>query len=138
MDTGELFRICGVALVCSVLLVMLKNTSGGMDSLLRVGGGIVVFALVVSCIGEQILLIKSVVDKVPDDSGTMEKSFSLMLKALGIALVSKLGSDICRDCGEGTLAGGIESAGRVAIISLCIPVVSELCELAVKILEMGE
>ena len=53
-------------------------------------------------------------------------------------IICKLCADICRDCGESSLASGIEGAGRIAIISLCIPVIGELMRLALKILEMGE
>lgn len=134
----DFLKICGVAIVCTLLLTVLKKSSGGMDSIVRAGGGIVIFSLLLSGIGEALGSVRSTVLSVADGSGYLGGAFSLMLKALGIALVSKLCADICRDCGENGLAGGIESAGRVAIISLCVPIVSELVGLAVKILEIGE
>ena len=41
-------------------------------------------------------------------------------------LLSKLCADVCRDMGENTVGGGIELGGRLAILSLCIPLIGEL------------
>lgn len=53
----------------------------------------------------------------------------LLLKALAIALVCNSTSALCRDCGETALAEKAELAGKVAILSLCIPLLVQLLEL---------
>ena len=53
----------------------------------------------------------------------------LLLKALAIALVCNSTSALCRDCGESALADKAELAGKVAILSLCIPLLVQLLEL---------
>jgi stage III sporulation protein AD len=57
-----------------------------------------------------------------------------MLKGLGVALLGRLCSDICRDCGEQTLASGIESVGRIVIFSLSLPMMSDVLALAGEML----
>ena len=134
----DFFKICGIAVICALLLTLLKKSFGGTDTLLRVGGGVVIFSLMLSGLGEAVGAVMEITSSIGGENALLSSSFSLMLKALGIAVISKLCSDVCRDCGESGLAGGIEAAGRVAIISMCIPIVRELVGLAVKILEMGE
>ena len=136
--SADFLKICGIAVICAMLLVLLKKSFGGMDMIVRIGGGIAVFSLVLSGLGEAVAAIREMTSILGSAGGLLGNSFSLMIKALGISLLAKLCADICRDCGESTLAGGIESAGRIAIIGLCIPVVSELIGLALKILEIGE
>ncbi len=56
---------------------------------------------------------------------------STLLKGLGITYLTSISGDICRSSGEGTIAGYIETAGRVELLLLCVPLFRELMELAV-------
>jgi stage III sporulation protein AD len=62
------------------------------------------------------------------------RAFGVMLKGLGIALVGRFCSDICRDCGEQTLANGVESVGRIAIFALSVPMLVEILSFAYELL----
>lgn len=55
--------------------------------------------------------------------------FSLLLKALAIAVACQLTSALCRDCGESALAEKAELAGKLAILALTLPVVKQLLAL---------
>ena len=65
-------------------------------------------------------------------SGTqIQKYFPILIKALGIALLTQITSDICNDSGEGAIASRVEAIGKAEIILLCIPLIKEimlLCE----------
>ena len=60
-----------------------------------------------------------------------------ILKGLGIAILTQISSDICRDSGEGTLATHIETVGKLELLLLCIPLIKEILATAEKLLEMG-
>jgi stage III sporulation protein AD len=53
----------------------------------------------------------------------------LLLKALAIALACNATASLCRDCGESALAEKAELAGKIAILSLCIPLLIRLLDL---------
>ncbi|MBE6579103.1 MAG: hypothetical protein E7651_04755 [Ruminococcaceae bacterium] len=53
----------------------------------------------------------------------------LLLKALAISLACNATSSLCRDCGESALGEKAELAGKIAILSLCIPLLVQLLEL---------
>jgi stage III sporulation protein AD len=55
---------------------------------------------------------------------------SILLRALGITYLTSISADICRSSGEASVAGYIESAGRVELLLLAVPLFSELFELA--------
>ena len=57
-----------------------------------------------------------------------------VVKAAGIALAGELGTQLCRDAGEEAMAGRIALASRVAILSLCVPMLAELLELVAGVL----
>lgn len=47
----------------------------------------------------------------------------VLIKVLGIALVTQFTSDMCRDSGENALASKVEFAGKVIITAASIPVI---------------
>lgn len=133
----DLLKVCGIAILCSVCLVILGRLAGGIGFAVRIGGSVLIFGALLMMLGENTEMIRDMTSFLGGAEGLASRAFSLMLKALGIALISKFCSDICRDCGEGGLAGGVESVGRIAIISLCIPVVAEILGYASAILDSG-
>ena len=54
-----------------------------------------------------------------------------IMKILGIALVARLGGQLCRDAGESALAAGLETAGGVCSMLAALP----LLERALSLLE---
>ncbi len=50
----------------------------------------------------------------------------LLLKALAVSVACNLTSAVCRDCGESSLAEKAELAGKVAILSLSVPLAGQL------------
>ncbi len=46
-----------------------------------------------------------------------------MLKCLGIAAASRLGSDLCRDASQAALASAVELAGTLCAVAVSIPMI---------------
>ncbi len=129
--------MCGVAVLCSVVICVLGKYLGTLGTALRIGGGILIFGMTVALLGESVGQLRSVLSFGERATGFSIDTFSLMLKALGIAFVSKFCADVCRDCGENTLAGGVESVGKIAMISLCLPILAQILSRASEILDAG-
>lgn len=63
----------------------------------------------------------------------LPRFFSLLIKSVGVSLLCGAASDICRACGETSLASAVESAGRALMVLLSLPVVGYLLEAAVQL-----
>lgn len=88
------------------------------------------------------ILLLSVRDTLGDMEGLFSSSalasyVSVMLKALGIAFLCSLCGDICRDCGEGSIASCVEMTGNLMILSLSIPVLRDVIGQALSLLDLG-
>ena len=88
------------------------------------------FAVVLSILGSVVLMTGAVVElggivsRVRELSGASPVSLSyikLMLKALGITLITQFVADICRDNGENALAGVTETVAKIAVITMLLP-----------------
>ena len=129
----ELFKICGIALLCVAFLVVTKELKGGYPWAVRAVGVILIGSLLIINIDG----IKNELDTF-FRLGNSSEYITIMLKCLGISFLVKICSDICKDCGEGSLAFGIESAGKICVVYMCIPLISDILGYAEQILSMGD
>ncbi|MBQ7740789.1 MAG: hypothetical protein IJT65_06125 [Eubacterium sp.] len=88
------------------------------------------FAVLISFSGSVIILLlmfsglKGVVEKLRDIAALNSSSqayIKLMLKVLGITLLTGFVGNVCRDNGESALAGVTETFSKVIIITLVLP-----------------
>ena len=81
--------------------------------------------------------IREDIRKVISQDEFLNSSVSVMLKALGVALIGKICSDICKECGENGIAEGVEMLSGVVILSLSLPMLSKILSFASEILQRG-
>lgn len=137
MDAFEMMmRACGVAVIASLCIAVIGGGSGGYVFALRTGGAVLLFGIFMLIFGDSIEALREVSQGIYANEFATD-AFGVMLKGLGVALLSRFCSDICRDCGEQTLASGVESVGRIVIFSLSLPMLMDILALTGDILRMG-
>lgn len=109
--------ILGIAITTLVLGLFLKEQNRTISLLLVIFSCI---ALAFQSVGAIAEIIKSLNDMASQLSET-SVYIKIMFKVLGIALIVQLVSDLCRDCGESALAGQTETAAKILIITMIIP-----------------
>ena len=100
-------RFCALCVTGALLAVLLKRTNPDMALLL---------ALAVC--GAVLLLLAEPLEEIRDLPAEL---FAPLVKTVGVALVSRTGSDLCRDAGEGAMASLVETAGAVIAILVSLP-----------------
>lgn len=58
-----------------------------------------------------------------EETGINKEYVAVLIKVSGIALVTQLCSDMCKDAGESAAASKVEFAGKVLIIAAGLPVI---------------
>lgn len=109
--------ILGIAITTLVLGLFLKEQNRTVSLLLVIFSCV---ALAFQSVGSIAGIVKSLNDMASEMSET-SAYIKIMFKVLGIALIAQLVSDLCRDCGESALAGQTETAAKILIITLIIP-----------------
>ena len=59
-----------------------------------------------------------------------EERVKTILRALGIAYLTSVAAELCRTCGEQSVVTYIETAGKITLLSLAVPLFKELIEIA--------
>ena len=58
----------------------------------------------------------------------------ILLRSLGICLITQIACDTCRDAGEGAIASRLETAGKAAMLLLAAPMFTQLLEQALALI----
>lgn len=112
-----MIKIAGFILISLLLITLLKDTKKEFALILAVGSGIILFAAVAGDLYEIIESLKDISSK----AGDVSVYLSLMLKILAVTLVAQFVVDLCRDAGENALASQAETASKILILIMIMP-----------------
>lgn len=122
---SALLLACGAAVLAAAAALSLRRMSGDAAALVGAGGGI---AIAVFLLREYLPQLESIGGLI---SGSAFSPYAATLaKALGIGFISEFSADVCRDLGESSLAARAELAGKIGIVLLCLPLVTDIIALA--------
>lgn len=112
-----LIKIAAVAVAGAILGLVIRKNSPEMALMLTISLALTALYLAFDT-------IKSVTDFVSSLADAAQISpavLSVVFKAVGISVVTKLSSDVCRDAGQSSVASGIELAGAFAALHVALP-----------------
>ena len=116
----NLFQLSVCILLVALLCQMLRRYLPEYAMLVTLGAGKLILLLNYSVI----LPIFRQVEHLFALTHLPESYAAILLKTLGICLITQFASDACRDVGETSLAGKIEFAAKVSMLLLALPLFS--------------
>lgn len=60
--------------------------------------------------------------------------FMILCKAIGIAWLTQLGADTCKDCGENAIGSAVTFCGRICLVVLALPLFVTLAETVLEVM----
>ena len=119
-----LFKICGCALIGGVCAAVLKGSAKGVGVSVAVFSSLLILVSVINRFSGAILSVNQMMTE--SGMGTYGK---VMVKSLGVGVVVNTVSSICNDMGESSISEGVLFAGKIEILLICLPVISEMLSL---------
>lgn len=126
----EIIKIIGIALTALVIIIMLKQYRPEYAVFISILTGVLILVLVMDKLTGIINIIQSIQYKL----GINTQFIAILIKITGIAFLSEFAVSICKDSGEAAIASKIEIGSKIIIISMSIPIISNLLEIILKIL----
>lgn len=112
-----MIHIIGISAVALIFGLFLRQHNKSVSLILIIFACIAVFLESVSYLIDIIDTLSGMVSGLEETSAYLK----IMFKVLGIALITQIISDLCRDCGESALAGQTEVAAKIFIVALILP-----------------
>ena len=120
-----IFKSAAAAISGAVIIMLIKRHNPELSTILSICTVTVILISALTFVSELKELVRTAVRL----SGTSDIYISAVLTCLAVSIVTKLGSDICRDASQAALASTVEFAGTVCAVSIVLPIVSSMLEL---------
>lgn len=126
----EIFQIVGLGIIATIMIVILKDFRPEFIIFISIITGLIIFSLILN----KLVYVVEVMKNLSLKANLEIEYFSIILKIIGMSYIVELGSQICRDADQNSIAMKIELAGKVSIMILAIPILMSLMDLILKIL----
>lgn len=126
----ELLKIIGVGFLTLIAYIVIKPLKPELAIFITVAG---VCVILLFCIDGVISIIDTMTQFV-QKTGINSQLFSCVLKIIGIGYVCEFASGVCTTAGNTTIADVISLAGKIVILLLSLPILTNLLNLIVEIL----
>ncbi|MCM1114423.1 MAG: stage III sporulation AC/AD family protein [Clostridium sp.] len=126
-----MIKIIAVVLITLVLVIFLKDVNREFSFLLTVAASILLFGLIINDFFDVI----NSIDGLSSNLGNIKSYINLMIKILGIAIVSQFVIDLCKDSGENALASQTELASKIIILIMIMPLFNTVLNVVTGLLK---
>ena len=106
-----------VCVLAAILSLLLKKAAPQAGLLLALAAATAVFRCVLGQMGDLMDFLR----EISAAGGIRQEWISPLYKTIGIALVVKIGGNLCRDAGESALASVIETVGTTCALLVSLP-----------------
>ena len=126
----ELIKIAAVGVVCSLVVVYLKNSDSQLEGLATVASGVLLLILTVGYAADFLSLLTSL----GDYAQTGGQVVKIVIKILGISYLVEFTADVIDDMGLKSVSDKVVLAGKILIITAAFPVIENLIKIVINLL----
>lgn len=120
-----LIAACGLVLLVLVLSMTLKKDVPAIAFLLTLTAGVLILPRAFDLVGGTMQRFSGLLTQ----GGITQSLYLPVLKTVGVAVVVRIMSALCRDSGQSALAAKLEIVGAVLALSMCLPLLEQVLEL---------
>ncbi|MBQ7046829.1 MAG: hypothetical protein IJN85_03705 [Oscillospiraceae bacterium] len=126
----DIIKITVIALVAVVLYIIVKQVRAEYAVFVEICSVAVVAVFALNYATDMLYQASSFIEL----SGVGTDCIKILIKSLGIAVVTQISGDVCRDNGNSALASCLEMAGKVVIVLLALPIIQSVSQLAIELI----
>ena len=120
-----LAAICGLVLLALVMSLVLKKDAPVIAFLLTLTAGVLISLYALRAAGSAVQHISALLEQ----GGITENLYLPVVKTVGVAIVVRILSALCKDAGQSALAAKVEIVGAVLALSMCLPLLEQVLQL---------
>ena len=126
----DVIKIIAIGLLAVILIIIIKQYKQEYALYISIIAGVIILYMMMNRLEGIIDLLKSITNK----AGVSSEFLGILLKITGIAFLAEFAISICKDAGESAIANKVEIGSKVVIISMSIPIISNLLDVIVRLL----
>lgn len=121
----DILKMAAVAVISAICAVVVKKNVRELGMVLSLTAGVLILAFMLPA-------AERVLDFVEETARLAELAPELLspvARTVGIALVTRVSAEVCRDAGEGGIASFLETGGAAAALLAVLPLLETVLEL---------
>ena len=123
----DVIKIIGIGLIA---VIIIRQYRPEFAIYISIFAGVLILYLALDKIAGIVNLLKSISDK----SGINSSFLQILIKMTLIAFLAEFAISLCKDSGESAIANKVELGCKAIIVSMSIPIISNLLEVILKLL----
>lgn len=127
---SDSFKICAIGIIFAIVCVLIKNYRGEFLIPVRLASVILIFGVVIAIISPVVKYLNTLMGQM-----LPLEYMQIILKTLAIAYMTQISGEMCRECGESSIAFGIETVGKIEIVVLSLPLINNIISMAGELLQ---
>ena len=124
----DFIKIALIIFVCIILITCLPIYDKHISALVTIAASTAIILVILNTIIPVIDRIKIIFTE------NIDNDLSVIFKSMGISIITRLIADLAMDNGNRTLANQMILAGKIAIITLALPLFSQVLEIIGKLI----
>ncbi|MEE1138367.1 MAG: stage III sporulation AC/AD family protein [Acutalibacteraceae bacterium] len=126
----DIVKIAFLGIITALLYALVRNIKPEMAPLVILGGCCVLLVTLSGKLAE----ITDSVGNMTELAGLDSENIKILLKALGICIVTQFAADICYDNSCSSVAAAVELSGRVGALILALPMLETVASLGIGLI----
>jgi len=126
----DIFKILAIALITCLATLIVKQVKPDFASLVTLAGGILILLMLIDYINQVFQVLNYIVEKTNLSPGL----FGIVLKIIGIGYLTEFTANICSDSGSTSLANKVLLAGKIIILVMALPILTNIIDIIIDIL----
>ena len=126
----DILKIVFLGILTALLYALLRQLKPETAPLVVLAGA----AVIIIALTDGLLGISEEIDAMMELAGLEKENVSILMKSLGICVVTQFAADICYDNSCSSIAAAVELAGRVGAIALAMPMIKTVAQLAIGLI----
>lgn len=113
------------------LIILTRQINKEFSFILSIAASVILFSLVIAD-------FKQIIDQIlslSNEINGLNPYVSLMLKILGVSVITQFVVDLCRDSGENALATQTELASKIIILIMVMPLFEAMLNIVIGLLK---
>lgn len=119
-----MWKCAALGLTAALLGLLLRKDGGEQAALLGMAAAAIITVEALGSLSGAEAFFRSTAER----AGLKPALTIPVVKSLGLALVGKLGAELCRDAGQSAAASAVEFASVCSILCVSLPLLQELAE----------
>ena len=126
----NVFSICVLAVIAVIITVMLRPKNSEIALMLGISCGVIILLSVLS----QVSSVISTVNQIVAAADISTNYIAILLKDIGICLITEFAVNTCKDAGSQALANNVSLAGKIMVTITSLPLYSDILNTVLSLL----